>query len=335
MPVEPFGSTDSGAPVERVAIAGHGLIAWVLTWGAVLQDLRLDGVAHSLVLGYPDLDSYLASPAYCGAIVGRLANRVAEGKAVIAGQEVQLDRNEAGRHCLHGGTTGSGRRVWRCMDAGPDAVTLGLSLRDGEDGFPGNLEVRATYRIVEGPALDIEIVSESDAETLCGFAPHSYFNLDGSESVLDHRLEIDAARVLPVDAGLIPTGEAMAVAGTAFDFRTARSIGAAGVAYDHNVCLAKVRRPPQAVARLTGPDSGVTMVMSTGEPGLQVYSAGSFPSNGPLGLDGRRYGPGAGLALEPQVWPDAPNQAWADMARLAPGQRCVQQTRYAFPQVLL
>ncbi len=316
--MESFGQTAEGSPVCRVRITRHGLTAWVLTWGAVVQDLRLDGVPHPLVLGFPRFRPYLGSKAFFGAIVGRLANRIAGGRARIAGRVHRLDRNDGGRHTLHGGIDGSGRRLWELEGFGEDVVTLRCTLPDGHMGFPGTLEAVATYRITAGPALTLDLTAESDAETVCGFAHHSYFNLDGKGTIQDHRLRIDAEAVLPVDQALIPTGEAMRVEGTAFDFRTARPIGAAGVAYDHNFCLSEDRRPLRDVAELSGPRSGLSLTLATTEPGLQIYTGATLSSGATPGLAGTPYGPFAGVALEPQVWPDAPNRPWSPTARLRP-----------------
>lgn len=328
--LETFGETAGRARVQRVRISGQGLTAWVLTWGAVVQDLRLDGVPHPLVLGFPSFPPYLESTAYFGAIVGRLANRIAGGRARIASRMHRLDRNDGGRHTLHGGSEGSGRRLWRLEDAGEDVVTLRCTLPDGHMGFPGNLEAVATYRIVPGPALALDLSAETDAETLCGFAHHSYFNLDGAGTIHDHRLRIAADAVLPVDEALIPTGEVMQVAGTAFDFRAARPIGAAGIGYDHNFCLSEARRPLRAVAALTGPRSGLTLALATTEPGLQVYTGAGLSSGAAPGLRGTPYGPYAGVALEPQPWPDAPNQRWSALARLRPGEVYRQTSVFRF-----
>ena len=325
-----FGETAGGSPVQRVRISGQGLTVWVLTWGAVVQDLRLEGVPHPLVLGFPRFPPYLESAAYFGAIVGRLANRIADGRARIAGRVHRLDRNDGGRHTLHGGADGSGCRLWRLEDAGEDFVTLRCTLPDGHMGFPGTLDAAATYRITSGPALALDLSAETDAETLCGLAHHSYFNLDGAGRIHDHWLKIAADAVLPVDEEQIPTGEVMKVEGTAFDFRTARRIGAAGIAYDHNFCLSEDRRPLREVAELSGPRSGLTLTLATTEPGLQVYTAATLSSGATPGLTGTPYGPYAGVALEPQVWPDALNQPWSVTARLRPGEVYRQRSVFRF-----
>ncbi|MEZ5449977.1 MAG: aldose epimerase family protein [Thiolinea sp.] len=232
-----FGKTPSGTDVQRITLSGGGLTANILTLGGALQDLRLEGVEHSLVLGFPVLEPYLPATSYMGPTVGRFANRIANGRARIAGQVYQLDRNFLGKHLLHGGVESSARQVWDVVGQEDDWLTLGLRMADGHMGFPGNLDVELTYRLPGEGVLDVLIRAVTDAATLCNFAHHSYFNLDGSGSILEHELQIAVEHYLPVDAEKIPTGEIASVAGTAFDFRQARAIGQAGANYDHNFCV--------------------------------------------------------------------------------------------------
>jgi aldose 1-epimerase len=321
---QPFGTTDDGQPVERATITADGLTARVMTWGAVLQDLRLEGIDQSLVLGYPDFASYPAHSPNFGAIVGRVANRIRNAQAPIDGEVHKFDRNCLGRHILHGGTDGCGVRVWRIMDAGDDFVRLGLQLPDGHMGFPGTLDIEAVYRVLPGPALAIEIIAKTDQLTLCNLAHHSYFNLNGSGDGRDQRLQIAADAFLPVDGDLVPTGEVRPVAGTAFDFRQARAIRRGDTRYDHNFCLAETRGPLRPVATLSG--KAVSMTIETTEPGLQLYDGATIPTFG-------GFGPYAGIALEPQAWPDAPNQAWAGQVTLAPGQIYQQTTHFRFARL--
>ena len=327
---QPFGATADGAPVWRTRLAAHGLTADILSWGAVLQDLRLAGTAHPLVLGFPTLAAYEQAPGCLGAIVGRLANRIAGGRAPIAGRAHAFDRNEAGRTTLHGGREGTGTRPWRIEAWSESALTLALTLADGHMGFPGRLDIRATYALAEGPALSLDIEAGTDAETLCGLAPHSYFNLDGRADIAGHSLRIAAETMLPVDDDAIPTGEIRPVAGTAFDFRTARAIPAAAPGIDHNFCLAEARGALRPVATLRA--GGLAMTLETTEPGLQVYTAATLDTSAHPGLTGRPYGPFAGIALEPQCWPDAPNQAWAAQAGLAPAAHYRQRSVFRFAE---
>lgn len=322
----PFGTLPDGRVVTRATISGHGLTASVMTLGASLQDLRLDGIAHPLVLGYPNLAPYLGEGRYFGAIVGRYANRIGQARAVLDGQALRLDRNQDGRHILHGGSDGSGTRNWILAEQTEDMVTLADLLPDGHMGFPGTMLVRAIYRILPGPALSLTVLATSDAPTLCNFAQHSYFNLDGQDTVAEHRLTVPAAHYLPVDADLIPLGEPAPVRGTALDFRRPVRLGDRldGPVIDHNLCLAPGRHaaPRQAAVLQAG---GLRLTLRSTEPGLQVYAANHLAGGAP-GLTGRSYGRHAGIALESQLWPDAPNRPGFPSARLAPGQLYRQQT---------
>lgn len=327
---EIFGRLADGRAVHRVRLAAHGLSANVLTWGAVLQELRLTGVAHSLVLGFPEFEHYPTRSPNFGSIVGRVANRIRNGEAVISGKLHRFDRNVLDRHTLHGGAGGSGKQLWTIADYGDDCVTLALTLPDGHMGFPGAVDVRATYRILPGPALEVEITAESDAETLCNFAHHSYFNLDGVGDARHQSLQVQADHYLGIDDDLVPSGAVLPVDGTQFDFRTMRPILRGDARYDHNLCLSRQRCACRPVARLKGAGSGVEMTIETTEPGLQIYDGGKIRTDDLPGLDGAPYTAFSGIALEPQVWPDAPNQEWADQVRLGPGQSYRQMTRFVF-----
>jgi aldose 1-epimerase len=332
---ERFGTTAAGEDVRRVRISAGGLTAQVLCYGAVVQDLRLAGHDAPLVLGFPDFASYEAHSIYYGAIVGRYANRIAHGRFTLDGERFQATPGARGIHTLHGGPEGIDRRVWQIAELGPDYVTLTLRDRDGEMGFPGNLDIACTYRIVPSGTLVIELSATCDRSTLCNLAHHGWFNLDdgGAGNVFGHRMVIDAGAYLPVDDTLIPTGVVQPVDGTGFDFRTARTIGAAPgepqIAYDHNWCLAAARRPLSRAAWVQGETSGVEMEVWTTEPGLQFFGGGA-PGPQVQGLLGRPYGMNAAICLEPQVWPDSPNRPWFPQAVLRPGERYDQRTEYRF-----
>lgn len=330
MTIEHFGATAAGEAVHRLTLAGGGLTARVLTIGATVQDLRLAGHRPPLVLGFTQLTPYLDHSPYFGAIVGRYANRIGNACFALDGRDHAVDANFLGKHLLHGGRQGADKRVWTIAGHGADFVALTLRMEDGEMGFPGNVDVRCTYRLTEDSALAVEITAAADAPTLANFSHHSYFNLDdgGATPILDHRLEIAADAYLPVDAEAIPTGEIRPVAGTPFDFRVQRRIGTEAE-YDHNFCLAPARRAPVRVARLESARSGVAMEVSTGEPGLQFY-AGLRAGREVPGLDGIAYGAHAGLCLEAQVWPDAPNKPHFPQAVLRPGETVRQLTEYRF-----
>src|SRR5690606_7234034 len=192
---EAFGATEDGETVERHTIEGGGLTAAVLSWGAVLQNLRMAGHDAPLVLGFDRFEDYPAHSPYFGAIVGRYANRIGDGRFTIDGERFEVDRNFLGKHLLHGGSQGFGRRNWRVTERGSDFVTLSLYDPDGMMGFPGALEATCTYRVRMPATLSVELTAECSRPTLCNLSHHSYFNLDngGSGDVLDHRLMLPAA----------------------------------------------------------------------------------------------------------------------------------------------
>lgn len=330
---EPFGETPAGEPVHRLSIEGGGLRARILTFGAVVQDLRLAGHLPPLVLGFERLTDYLDHSCYFGAIVGRCANRIAGARFILDGERFSTDANDGG-NTLHGGSEGLDRRVWRVAEAGPDFVTLSIHDPAGRMGFPGALDIFCTYRLRPPGTLLVELLATCDRPTLCNLAHHSYFNLDdgGRSSILDHRLTIPAAAYLPVDGQGIPTGAVLPVEGTPFDFvvpRTIRSGSGDETRYDHNFCLSAARGPLRRVAWAQGAASGVEMEVWTTEPGLQLFT-GHFPDRRVPGLDGITYRSFAGLCLEPQIWPDSPNRPYFPQAVLRPGERYRQASEFRF-----
>lgn len=326
--IENFGEDRDGTGVLRIHLAGGGLSAGVLTWGAVVQDLRLDGHQPPLVLGFDRFDPYPAHSPYFGAIVGRYANRIADARFELDGAAHRLDANFLGRHILHGGSHGIGRRHWAIADAGTSHAVLVCEDGDGEMGFPGNCRHTCSYTLKEGGVLQIALTSMTDAPTVASLAPHSYFILDDSGDSRSHVLQIDADYYLPVDGDLIPTGEIAPVDGTPFDFRRMRYPGEEGV-IDHNFCLSRERRSLRRVAQLRSDLSGVTLDIATTEPGLQIYT-GSKIATPVAGLTGPPYGAFAGMAIEPQNWPDAPNRADFPDPVLRPGEPLRQVSEFRF-----
>ncbi len=325
--VHDFGVTQAGETVHSIDISNDTLSARVLTYGAALQDLRLTGISHPLILGWPRLEDYQASAACLGVIVGRFANRIANGTYVLDGQTYQADRNFLNRHTLHGGSNGMHRLVWDIVSTSPDAVSLRLALPDGHMGFGGDLTTTVTYRIEPDATLSIKVEAQTTTASLCNIAPHIYFNLDASVRINDHELTVDADRYLLVDDDLIPTGEIVDVTNTPLDLRTNRAIGT--FAFDHNYCLSDHRMPCRPVATLTSPKSGISMQLETTEPGLQVYS-GAHLGEKLTGLSGEPYGPNAGIALEPQNWPDAPNHPTFPNTVLRAGEAYRHMSRFVF-----
>ncbi|MFN3274128.1 MAG: aldose epimerase family protein [Paracoccus sp. (in: a-proteobacteria)] len=323
-PADHFGTLPDGREIGCVTLRDGALSARVLTLGAIVQDLRLEGVEHPLVLGCPDPVQYLDKGRYFGAIVGRFANRIGGGRFVLDGQDYRTDRNFRGRHTLHGGAMGTDMHLWQ-IEARTDAgVILSLRLEDGDMGFPGAIDIMAVIALSEN-GLSISLSARSDRATPCSLTHHGYFDLDGRGDIRNHRLMINAEHYLPVDDDLIPEGYIEPVAGNDFDFRQPRAIGDAG--YDHNFCLSQAPGALRTVARLTGA-SGLSMRVQTTACGLQLYD-GAHLRDIP-GLDGRVYGPHAGVALEAQHWPDAPNHPGFPDAILRPGQLYAARTCYHF-----
>ena len=324
--MENFGICPENQTVARIRLSGHGFTAHVLTLGATLQDLRLDGHPDPLVVGFETLDDYIEHSQYHGVTAGRVINRIGGAKVTIEGQEYQLDANQDGRHMLHGGTTGYGSRNWVIRERSESSVTLGLVDPDGSMGFPGTVTATCQYSLMEGPALQVELRASADAPTLVNLGHHSYFCLDMSGDIRNQRLQLDASGYLPADDDNLPTGVFAKVDSTDFDFREERVIGGA---FDHNFCLAETRREPLAVARLMSPVSGIAMTLITSEPGVQFYTGHGLSGAGKT-IGGHPNSPYSALCLEPQFWPDAPNHPQFPSIALHPKQRYHQISQFVF-----
>ncbi|CNF53971.1 aldose 1-epimerase [Mycobacterium tuberculosis] len=310
-----FGVTPEGEKVERHVLDNGRLRVAVLTYGATVQRLEVaDGT--DVVLGLDTLEDYLRRSRYFGAVVGRYGNRIAHGRFTLDGTEYRLPVND-GEHSLHGGVRGFDKRVWRVESADPTELLLSLVSPDGEEGYPGELTARVRY-VLDGDTLRIEYRATTDAPTVVNLTNHSYFNLAGGGDVRGHVVMMEADRYLPVDEGKIPTGELAPVAGTPFDFTAPSRVGARlGGRYDHCYVL-------QGRATVTDPGSGRSMEVTTTEPGAQFYTGHM------LGGEGSAYGPFAGLCLETQHFPDAPNRPAFPSPVLRPGEERVSTTGYRF-----
>jgi len=330
-----FGIDQDGAPVLAAEISAGELSARILNWGAVIQDLRLAGHGAPLVLGFERMDDYLSHVNFFGAVAGRYANRIRDGRFTLDGERFQIDAGAPELHGLHGGRHGYARRSWTLASATKDSVTLSLVDADGTMGFPGTLRVELSYSLRPPATLVMEVIATTDRPTLCNIAQHSYFNLDdgGASPASDHRLMLAAEAYTPVDGALIPTGEVVPVDGSVFDFRTPRTLRPAPgktFDFDHNFCLAPGRNgSPRRAAWVQGASSGVEMGIWTTEPGIQFY-AGHFLPEKLGGLAGIRYGKYSGFCLEAQVWPDSPNRPYFPQAVLRPGETYRQTTEFRF-----
>lgn len=324
----PFGVTSGGEAVDAITISDGAMSATILTLGATLQDLRLAGVPWPLTLGSTQVSAYEGPMRFFGAIVGPVANRIGGAAAAVDGRTCRFDANENGKTTLHGGSRGTWSKVWQVAEISAAGVTLALDLADGEGGFPGNRTVRAEFSIVPANTLRLRLTATTDRATLMNLANHSYWNLDGTPDTSGQKLTIHAAEYTPVDGDLIPTGEVRAVAGSAFDLRDGRMLGAA-TSLDHNFCLGRDAGRLRKIVRLEGA-RGVSLDIASNAVGVQVYTGDRMDTRPAPGLTGAPYGILAGVAIEPQIWPDAPNRPEFPSVALAAGESFQQQVEWKF-----
>jgi aldose 1-epimerase len=307
-----FGAID-GAPVYEVDIASKaGAIAKILTFGAIIRDLVVPTAngPQSVTLGLNTIEDYVAHSPHFGAVPGRFANRIANGRFVLDGVEYVLDRKPGEKHTLHGGPKGFGKRLWKLGVYDRSSVSLTLESPDGDAGFPGALTATCVYRMLEPATLRVELSAIADKPTVVNLTQHTYFNLDGSPDILDHEVTLFADFYTPADAELIPTGEIRSVAGTPYDFRAERPVrNSSGTTYDTNFVAALWPDPDRLapIARVRSPRNGLSLSLHSSEPGVQFYDAATLKCPVP-GLNGARYGAHAGLCLETQAFPDSPNR---------------------------
>lgn len=342
-----FGKLADGTKVYSWALANGGTRMKVLSYGGVVQSLEIpDRRGHyaNVSLGFDNLEDYVAKNPYFGALIGRYGNRIGKGRFTLDGKDYQVNVND-GENSLHGGAKGFDKRMW---DVEPFAKgsDVGLHLYytsvDGEMGYPGTLKVKVTYTLTKYGDWRIDYAATTDKATVVNLTSHVYWNLagEGSGTIENHELKIDASRYTPVDSGLIPTGELAPVAGTPFDFRRSKRIGEDlreahqqllyGQGIDHNWALDKGISPrPEWIATLKDPSSGRTLRMATTEPGLQFYS-GNFLDGTLVGTGGRTYRQGDALCLETQHFPDSPNKPAFPSTVLRPGQTYRSTTLHSF-----
>jgi aldose 1-epimerase len=357
---------DGGQAVDKYTLSNkHGMSVAILTYGGIIQSLTVpdrNGNGANVTLGFADIagytsDAYLKSNPYFGAIIGRYGNRIGGAKFTLDGTTYTLDKNNGPNH-LHGGFKGFDKFVWNAEEVdGTDTVGLRLSRlsKEGEGcipnpptnpcttGYPGNLKVSVLFTLDNANRLRFDYKATTDKKTVVNLTNHSYWNLagEGSGTIYDHQLQIDASHYTPVDSTLIPTGEIAPVADTPFDFRDFHAIGerirdndpqlVIGKGYDHNFVLDRASGDTglQEAARLRDPSSGRELTISTTEPGLQFYS-GNFLDGTLYGTSGHQYRQGDGLALETQHFPDSPNKPDFPSTVLRPNETYTTSTVYQF-----
>jgi aldose 1-epimerase len=343
----PFGKLPDGTAVDGYTITNdRGTTMHVMTYGGIITSLRVadrTGKVDDIVLGFDSLAGYLKDSPYFGAIVGRYANRIAKGRFTLNGKTYQLPINN-GQNSLHGGTKGLDKVVWTAapfQNESAAGVVLTYTSPDGDQGYPGKLDVRVRYTLNDRNELAIEYHATTDKATPINISQHTYFNLTGGaqRDILAHVLMLNASRYTPVDSTLIPTGALPSVAGTPFDFRTPTAIGArinepneqlkiAG-GYDHNWVLDHKGNGPTHAVHVLEPTSGRTLDVYTDQPGVQFYS-GNFLDGTITGKGGRVYGHRFGFCLETQHFPDSPNHPSFPSTILRPGHAFNSRTVFVF-----
>lgn len=348
--VKSFGKTAGGKAVSLFTLTNNnGMSAKISNFGGIITELMVPdrhGRSADVVLGYDTVAGYESNRDFFGALIGRLGNRLAGGRFMLDGKEYQLAINEApdrDNH-LHGGTVGFDRVVWDAeIEEMIDGAVLTLSYLspDGEEGYPGNLMVKAIYTLNDRNELKLQFEATTDAPTVINLTAHSYFNLAGHDAgtVNDHVLKINASRFTPVNTEFVPTGEIRAVKNTPLDFTNAKPIGrdleqkctqlTNGLGYDHNFIIDRSKGgSTEIAAEVYEPGSGRVMEVLTTQPAIQFYG-GNFLDGG-IGKNGARYCYRGALCLEPQHYPDAPHHGHFPSVELRPGQKYREQIIYRF-----
>ncbi len=339
---ESFGRTPEGQEVLLYSLtSAKGLRARITNFGVILVSLEVPdrhGKLDDITLGFDNLDGYIGQKVYFGATVGRYANRIGNARFVLDGVEYKLAANNGPNH-LHGGLKGFDKVVWRTVEAtaAEDRAWVKMSYlsRDGEEGYPGNLQCTVTYTLTNDDELRLDYTAETDKKTVLNLTNHTYWNLagPGAGNILRHELMLHASRFTVVDKGLIPVGITASVVDTPLDFLAPKNIGARirqlGNGYDHNFVLAGPVGALKPCATVHEPTSGRTMEITTTEPGVQLYT-GNYLDGSIIGKGGKPYGQHAGFCLETQHYPDSPNKPNFPPTVLEPGKKFTSLTVHKF-----
>lgn len=336
-----YGVAPDQGTVEKWTLRTESVCVEVISLGCIITAIKTPdrhGQLEDVVLGFEDLESYLSNPRFFGAVVGRVANRIAKGRFTIDGQEYKLAVNN-GPNALHGGLRGFNKALWK-SEMVKNGVKFSHRSPDGEEGYPGNLQASVTYTL-ENHTLSVHYSARTDKTTPINLTNHSYFNLagQGTADIYDHEVTITAKAYLPVDDTMIPTGEVKSVENTPFDLRAPVLIGSRlkevpGPGFDHNFCLWETENTQEErlCARVVHPGSGRVLEVSTTQPGVQFYTA-NFLDGTLRGKGGACYPKHSALCLETQNWPDAVNQPRFPDALLKPEEEYSHTTRFKFTVV--
>lgn len=342
-----FDHFDGKRVAEYSMINARGASVSVLELGGIITAINLPdktGKLANVVCGFDSCEGYVKGGGFLSALIGRYANRIANGSFTLNGKTYQLAKNDGGIGHLHGGDVGFNARFWRVTPItgeGIDSLRLEYHSPDGEEGYPGNLNLRVTYSFDDNCVLSIRYEADTDADTPLNLTNHAYFNLAGAgeRDILSHVLTLDCDRITPVNEALIPTGNLLPVAGTPFDFTSPKAIGRdidaedaqlkLGGGYDHNFIFRESRDKNAPAGILLDPESGRTLTLYTDLPGVQLYTANMLNGNMPL-RDGQAQRPRLGVCLETQFWPDSPNHPDFPSCILHAGEHFDSTTRFAF-----
>ena len=342
MQKQPFGTLGDGTAVDLYTLTNrNGLEARIINYGGILVSLRAPDRAGNLadvVLGFDTLDEYVRHNPFFGCLVGRYGNRIANGRFTLNGVEYKLVQNDGQNH-LHGGTRGFDKVVWEALEAEDNKLQLRYRSRDGEEGYPGTLDVQVIYTLTDADEWRIDYAATTDRDTVLNLTNHTYFNLGSAETILDHEMQLHASHYTATKPDLIPNGEILPVHDTPLDFNTPQRIGdridsafepikmAGG--YDHNYIVNGQPGELRLAARVTEPVSGRVLEARTDQPGVQFYS-GNFLTGAIVGKGGRPMVRRAGFCLETQHYPDSPNQPTFPSTVLRPGETYSTTTIYKF-----
>ncbi|PRX46859.1 aldose epimerase family protein [Salegentibacter salegens] len=345
MQKEDYGTTGDGEKVAQYTLTNdNGMEVKIITYGGRITSLKApdkNDEFENVVLGFNSLEQYTKDNPFFGALIGRFGNRIAKGKFTLDGEEYTLAQNDGQNH-LHGGEKGFDKVVWTVDDASANSISLSYISEDMEEGYPGKLETTVVYTLTDDNALDVDYKATTDKTTVVNLTQHAYFNLSGnfSETILDHKIEINADEFLPVNETLIPTGELKEVAGTPFDFREAKTVEQhieeknqqlkRGQGYDHCWVLNQQDSGMRFAASAYHEESGRMLEVHTNEPGIQFYSGNFLDGTLPQANGEGNYGHRSGFCLETQHYPDSPNQEGFPSVVLKPGETYSSKTSFKF-----